>query len=884
MTPAAPSIEAGDQPGAEASAPAPDTACVHCGLPVGAAPVGTDPYFCCSGCEIVYHALHESGFGDTYYRLSDVAREREPEPAKTSIDPLVLSELDTDGFLEDHTEQQADGTRTADLFLDGVHCAACVWLVERLPQELDGVLAATLDLPRARLSLHWDPDACRLSTVAEWLLQFGYVAHPVRQDASESRTEGERSLLVKVGVTWALAGNVMLLALAFYAGLDVSGDPGLATAARWLSMLLATVSVGYGGGEFVRRAGASIRLALRTRSLRSLHMDIPIALGILVGYADSAWSTVTGSGEVWFDSITVLIAALLTARWLQLRSRRLAGDATDRLLSLLPSMVRRVGPDGTVDTVRLDEIHRGDLVRVPTGEVVPVDGVVASGESTINNAVLTGESRPESVRAGSDVAAGATNLRAPLDVLVQAAGPESRVGRLLDWIHDGAAPRARVASLADRLTGYFVSGVAVLALATALIWWWIEPSAVATHVVALLVITCPCALGMATPLALAVAAGKAAQAGIFLKNESATQHLTEIDAVVVDKTGTLTDGRLSLIDAVGDEQAIDRAAALEAHSTHPIAEALVRARGSCSRDGSTGAGRTDPSQVAPAVAPTVAPAVGPVVEDVDAVSGQGIRGRVDGHDVIVGRPDWVRTFTSTWPDDPDRFTEWAEHGHTPVAVAVDGRLAVALSFGDALRPDSADILSMLDAMGTDVSLLSGDHPTVVSAVARSLGLPADRARGHVMPEDKQAAVERLQQEGRTVAMIGDGVNDAAALQAADVGIAVEGGSTASLVAADVFLTRDGLSPVADLFRGADRVMGVIRRNLSFSLFYNVAGAAAAMSGVVGPLVAAVAMPLSSLVVVTSSILQRSFPSPEPTGSPAPGSPDRPPTHAPSPSP
>ena len=855
MTFAPPSIQAEAPAGSDGASarPSPDTPCVHCGLPVGSAPVGNDPTFCCSGCEVVYHALHESGLGDTYYRLSDVARERDPVPARTSIDPLVLSELDTASFLEEHTALQEDGTRRTELFLDGVHCAACVWLVERLPQEMDGVLATTLDLPRARLSLHWDPTARDLSEIAEWLLQFGYVVHPVRQDSSEGRTEGERALLVKVGVTWALAGNVMLLALAFYAGLDVSGDPGLATAARWLSMLLASVSVAYGGSEFIRRAWASLRLTARTRSIRSLHMDTPIALGILVGYADSAWATVTGTGEVWFDSITVLIAALLTARWMQLRSRRLAGDATDRLLSLIPSMVRRIGPDGALETVRMDEVHRGDLVRVPTGEVIPVDGVVATGESTVNNAVLTGESRPERVRAGSDVSAGATNLSGPLDVLVQAAGSDSRVGRLLDWIRDSDGANARVASLADRLTGYFVSGVAVLALATALIWWWIEPSTVATHVVALLVITCPCALGMATPLALAVAAGKAARAGIFLKNESATQALTEVDAVVLDKTGTLTEGRLSLVETVGDDRTIDLAAALEAHSTHPIADALVRARSTCPLDPD----RPDAASDSPTA----------TVDDVEAVHGQGIRGRVDGCDVAIGRPDWVRTLTTDWPADLDRFADFAQQGHTPVAVAVDGRPAAALAFGDAIRPDSADILRMLHEAGTDVYLLSGDHPRVAAAVARTLGIRPDRVRGHVLPEDKRDVVERLQEDGRIVAMIGDGVNDAAALQAADVGVAVEGGSTASLVAADVFLTRDGLGAVADLFEGAGRVMRVIRRNLGFSLLYNVAAAAAAMSGLVGPLVAAIAMPLSSLVVVTSSISQRSFS----TDSPAPRS-------------
>jgi len=797
--------------------------------------VGDDPYFCCSGCDVVYRALHDAGFGDTYYELSGIAEERPPEPASTSLDPLALSEMDTDAFLDEHAEALGDGTRRVRLFLDGVHCAACVWLVERLPHEMEGVIEATLDLPRARLLLRWTPDVTPLSDVARWLAQFGYTAHPVRQDSASTRTEGERRLLVKVGVSWALAGNVMLLAFAFYAGLDVSGDPMLATAARWLSMLLAAVSVGYGGMEFIRRAAASVRLAVRTRELRSLHMDLPIAAGVLVGFGDSALATIRGTGEVWFDSVTVLIAALLTARWLQLRSRRLAGDATDRLLSLIPSMVRRVAPDGSTDTVRIDDVHAGEVVRVPTGEVVPVDGVVATGASTVNNAVLTGESRPESVQAGDAVTAGATNLSAPLDIVVDAAGRDTRVGQLLAWVREASSQEARVVSLTDRLTGAFVTAVAGLAVLTAILWGWLDPASATQHVVALLVITCPCALGMATPLAMAVATGKAARAGIFVKSESAVQQLTSVDAVVVDKTGTLTEGALSLVETAGDADAIAAAAALEAHSTHPIAQALVAARGTCTVED------------------------GPVVADVDATSGHGIAGTVEGRRIVVGRPDWVAARADDPSDYRTALAGFAEARHTPVAVAVDGRIAAALAFGDRLRPNSHAILQSLAARGTDVYVCSGDHPDVVAAVAQALDLAPERARGHVTPEAKQAFVERLRAGGRTVAMIGDGVNDAAALQAADVGIAVEGGSTASLVAANVFLTRDGMQPVDELFTGADRVMRVIRRNLTFSLGYNVLGAAAAMSGLVGPLVAAVAMPISSLVVVASSILQRSFP-------------------------
>ncbi|MEM6783481.1 MAG: heavy metal translocating P-type ATPase [Bacteroidota bacterium] len=837
------------------SAPlAPETPCVHCGLPVGPRPVlatsegdSLPSAFCCTGCRVVSEALGAAGLGETYYRLRGVAtstRTVSPggeRPAKS--DALQLAELDTEAFLAQHTTEAAEGLRRTQLFLDGVHCAACVWLVERLPFEMDGVAEAVLDLPRARLSLTFDAEAVQLSEVGRWLARFGYAARPMRTEASGQRTEAERKLLVRLGVAWALAGNVMLLAFAFYAGLDAEADATMAAFARWVSLALAIPAVAYGAAPFFQRAWASTRLAWRARDPRRLHIDTPIALGIGVGTLHSAWATVSGQGEVWFDSITVLIAALLTARWLQLRSRRLAGDASERLLSLLPSMVRRVSDSGETVVARLDELARGETVEVPAGEVIPVDGIVTRGESQLNNAVLTGESRPVPVAQGDAIEAGATNLVTPLHVRVEATGEATRVGRLLKWVRDEEGRKARVVLLADRLSGYFALSVLSLAALTAVVWTFLgTPSVAAQHVVALLVITCPCAIGMATPLAMAVAAGRAARGGIFLKSDAATQRLTEADTLVLDKTGTLTEGRMTLVETVAAEgvaaaAALDLAAVLEADVVHPIATALVAARG-C------------PGQRA---------------EGVEAEAGQGVRGIVDGHAVVVGRPSWVwaqRGEASQASADAalaDAVERFAEAGHTPVAIALDGQLAAVCAIGDRLRDDALAVLRTLDAAGLTIYLCSGDHPAAVAAVARTLGIPTERAHGGVAPEAKRAAVEALQAEGQVVVMVGDGVNDAAALRAADVGVAVGGGSTASLVAADVFLTRPGLAPLAEAFAGTRHTLGVVRRNLGISLVYNVGGAAAAMLGLVTPLVAAVAMPISSLLVVASSILQRSFP-------------------------
>ena len=820
--PVAPPAASPDRAGRLADAP-----CAHCGLPVGRRPARTaaGEACCCTGCAVVRDALAAAGYGETYDRLRTLAPSTQPAGRPQTPEALALDELDRPAFVEG-LDTTASGERAVSLFVDGVHCAACVWLVERLPFEVDGVSTARLDLPRARLSLTFDPDRVRLGDVGRWLARFGYAVRPSRPEAGTA-SAAERSLLVRMGVAWALAGNIMLVAFALYSGLDAEPG-GLATAARWFSLALTVPAVGYGAAPFFRRAWASVRSAWRARSARHLHLDTPIALGIAVGAGQSAVATVTGRGEVWFDSVAVLIAALLTARWLQLRSRRLAGEASERLLALVPRVARRVVGEG-VEVVDLDDVRLGDLIEVPAGEVVPVDGVVETGVSRLDRAALTGEARPEPVQAGSPAEAGTTNLQAPLRVRATAVGEATRVGRLLAWVERGEVRRAPVVLWADRIGGFFVLAVLALAALTASLWLWLDPAAMPAHVAALLVITCPCALGMATPLALAVAQGRAARHGIFVKSDEAVQRLTEIDTVVLDKTGTLTEGRMALAEWVGDEAALDLAATLDALATHPVAEALVRARG-------VGGGR---------------------VADFEAVAGRGVRGRVGASAVAVGRPDWVESQAGPLPPGWRRaLAAWAEAGHTPVAIAVDGAPAAALAVGDRLRPEAADLVRRLTAAGKAVHLLSGDHPATVAAVARQLGI--GDAQGGVSPEAKREAIEALQARSRAVLMVGDGVNDAAALRQADVGAAVGGGTTAALVAADLFLTRRGVAPLLDALGGAGQAMRTVRRLLVLSLAYNTVGAAAAVAGLVTPLVAAAAMPVSSLAVVGLALLQPSF--------------------------
>lgn len=822
------------------------TPCAHCGLP---APRREDdePAFCCVGCEAVYHAIHEGGL-ENFYQFQGMGALGET-PRGVERGQQGFAYLDDPAFIESQTELMPDGSRRVKMHLEGVHCAGCVWLTEKMPTAIDGVLDSRLSLSRGRLELNWDPDKVKLSDAARWLAKFGYMPHPLSADRLGGAGEAERALLKRVGVSWAISGNIMIMAVAGYGGLNMVQDPGLAGLMRWASLLLASISMVYGGGVFFRRAWASLRApafaaqpgAPRVSRWTHLSMDVPIALGLLVGWLHSAVATFSGVGDVWFDSLAVLIAALLTARWLQMRGQRFAGEATDRLLSLLPTTARRIGEDGAIEEILADQLQARDRIEVRAGDVVPADGIVELGASSLHRAIVTGESRPEPVGPGEAIEAGVTNLGAVLTIRVEATGQDTHVGRLMRWVEEGDRRRAPVVQLADTLGGIFVLVVLIAAAITGGVWAMIAPEQAIAHVVALLVISCPCALGMATPLALTVGVGRAARQGIFIKHDDVLQSLARATHIIFDKTGTLTEGRMTVAECVGDEQAAFAAANLEMQSTHPIARALVA--------------------WAHQNAPVWPPAH--LAEDVEEVIGAGILGRIGGQEVAVGRLDWLLERGNQ----TDKIARWrqlevdfATSGGSPIFVAIDGEVRCALSMGDRMRVDTPALLEKLRQRGIQVGVLSGDHPELVAHSAASLGVDPKLTRGGVSPEEKRDFIQALRAQApeAVIVMVGDGVNDAIAMQQADVGIAVFDGAQAALVAADIFVTREGLAPIGLLLDGTGHVMHTIHRNLAGSAVYNALGITAAALGFVTPLVAAVAMPFSSLFVIASSLLQKSF--------------------------
>jgi Cu2+-exporting ATPase len=794
-------------------------ACAHCGLPVppGLIEASSERQFCCSGCRTVFSIIHGADLGQ-YYRIREAVGDRDARAARTTGSDY--DEFDDPAYLNTYARPLAGGLMETSFLLEGVHCAACVWLIERLSRVAPGVVSSRLDFRRATVTLTYNPAVSALSSIAKGLEGLGYPPHPprgLRRD--QVRRAENRRYWIRVGVAGALAGNIMLLAIALYGGLFGGISEEFRHLFRWFSAGLGVLCLAWPGSVFFRGAIA----ALRTRTA---NLDVPIALALAVGGVWGVVNTVRGSGEIYFDSLAALVFLLLVGRWIQHGQQRRAADSVELLFTMAPTRARLIDEGEGRRTVPIEAVEPGMVVEVLADESIPVDGEVVAGESRIDAAVLTGESEPVRVRVGDAVAAGTVNLGAAIRVRVVASGEEARVGRLMRLVSEAATQRAPIVRLADRIAGWFVVVVSTLAGLTVAGWSLVSLELAIEHATALLIVACPCALGLATPLVLSAVMGRLAREGTMVKGAASLERLARPGTLLLDKTGTLTVGGLHVAEWTGDEAIRPLIAALERHSAHPAAKAL---------------GATDDRALR--------------VEGVEQTAASGIRGVVEGRPVAAGTAAYLGAMGVRADDS---LIAWgreqaARHARTPVFIAVEGVMCAGAALGDRIRPDAGAMLDKARRAGWTVGVLSGDRPEVVAAVARQLGLDGSLAHGGMTPEDKLAHVRRLIEarggDAGPVVMIGDGVNDAAALAAADVGVAVHGGAEASLEAADVAIQRPGLAPILGLLEASRESMGRIRVCFLASVSYNATAAVLAMAGLVHPLLAAVLMPASSITVV-----------------------------------
>ncbi|MEJ2028322.1 MAG: heavy metal translocating P-type ATPase [Maritimibacter sp.] len=694
------------------------------------------------------------------------------------------------------------------LSLPTAHCAACIVGVEGSLAQMEGVRSARVNLTLKRATIEADPDV-EPQVLADFLSSVGYEAYELDAGvlSSTATEKSSRDILMRIGVAGFGMMNVMLLSVAVWSGAsDATRDM-----FHWISAAIALPVIAFSAQPFFKNAWGALRV-------KHLNMDVPISLAILLASGLSIYETAHSGAHAYFDAALSLTFFLLAGRYLDHRTRAVARSAAEELAALEVPRAHRVLADGSEEVVPVGEIAVGELVRVVPGARVPVDGMVEEGESEIDRSLLTGESLPVFAGPGEMLNTGEVNLTGPLTLRVSAAGKDSSLHRMADLVAMAETSRNKYTSLADRAAKIYAPAVHLLALA-ACIGWLVITGGDVRHAlniaVAVLIITCPCALGLAVPAVTTAASGRLFRQGMLLKSSTATERMAQVDHVVFDKTGTLTEGQPKL-ENTGDHSDDDLALALALAqgSSHPLARAIVEAVG----------GMGLPYLV---------------LSEVREIPGHGIEAQYDGQQVRLGRAEWLGAKAI------DRTATYLKIGKRP---------AVAFTFNDALRDGAAEAVAALKAHGMGVTLISGDAPAAVQDVAFRLGIEDYRAG--MLPQDKVAAIKALGDEGRTVLMVGDGLNDTAALAAAHVSISPASALEAARVVSDIVLLGKTLEPIAGALTLSRSATGRIKENFGIAAAYNAIAIPIALLGLATPLAAALAMSASSITVSLNALRLR----------------------------
>ncbi|MBI5429754.1 MAG: heavy metal translocating P-type ATPase [Nitrosomonadales bacterium] len=795
--------------------------CFHCGLPIPGdahyhSQIGGEARaFCCFACQQVCEAIHDAGL-QGYYQRTPQGVLLGPPPAP----PRDIEIYDMDEVQQDFVHREGD-ILDAHLLVEGIHCPACVWLIERAMMRVPGVLAANVNLAGKRLHLRWDNRRAKLSALIAELSRIGYAGTPYDPEAAEGAVKkANRAMLFRLFFAGFAMMNLNLISIALYSGAD-SGP--FRDFFHWMGCALATPTLLYSAVPFYKGAWGGLRNARLT-------MDLPIALGLSVTYVYSLYIIVSGSqvGAVYFDTVTNLTFVILIGRYLEGMFRHQAVAATNRLLDLQPRVATLL-LDGEEKLTPVRAVKVGDRVLVKPGSKIAMDGVVVEGRSSVDESMLSGESAPVGKREGDRVAAGTLNGGGALVVEVQATSRDSTLSRIIRLVEEAQSSKAPIQRLADRIVPWFV--LVTLVCAAIAFFAWSEHFEVALMAAtSVLIITCPCALGMATPMSIAVASGLGAKHGILVKNGAVLETLSRVTHFVFDKTGTLTEGKMRverMIAATGQEEdsLLKLAASVERYSEHSVAQAVTRA--------------AEERQL---------PYRDAVVESFHATPGAGVEAVLGGQPVVLGTLQWLESNRVVLSDELHAQIAGLEsQAKTCVHLAVAGQHAAILVLADTLRADAQGLVNTLRAAGIGMTLLSGDRRQVAEAIARQLG--GREVIAEVLPQDKDKVIRQLQQRGECVAMVGDGVNDAPALIRADVGIALGSGTDVSVESADIVLMQSELDKVRLATLLSRRTLRTIKQNIGLSLAYNSIMVPLAVMARVTPLVAAITMPLSSLLVI-----------------------------------
>jgi len=774
-----------------------------------------DLNFCCKGCQGIYHLLKDEGLDNFYDKLGDETLAPPTEQFEDSAN------FNSPAFYDRYVKVDDEGFSEVSLIIEGIHCSACVWLNEKALHKMEGIVEAHINHTNNKARIVWDDDILKLSSIIDMIRAIGYDAFPYDPQIQEARAEKERKdYYLRIAVAVFAMMNIMTIAVAQYAGFFTGMTQSIKNILNVAEWVLATPVLFYSGWVFFRGAYYGFRT-------KSVNMDILVATGASLTYLYSIYITLFEKGEAYFDSVTMIITFVLVGKFLEVLSKKSAADTLDVLSKHVPGEVTLL-KDGVQVNVGVSEVVVGDIVLLKAGEKAGIDGEIIDGEGSVDESSLTGESDPIYKRVGDHVVSGTTSIDAVLQYRATKDFEHSTLSNILTMLERSMAKKPRIEQLANRLSEYFSATILVLAFVTFAVWWfWPHTFDTAFMVgISVIVIACPCALALATPVATLVGLGQGAKRGILFKEAAQLETLAKTDTLVLDKTGTITEGRPQVIEVQWYDDAAQRDGnrlklqALLNASRHPVALGVAEYLSS---------GDETPASL-------------PVLDEVRQIAAKGMVARCDLQMLSGGNGALMRD-QGIMPAD--------ESEHTLFYFAVGKTLIARFELADQPRADAKEVIRALAHAGVDIVMLTGDHARAAQRVAESVGI--EHFHAGLTPEEKADRIAQMQSDGRKVVMAGDGVNDILALAQAEIGIAMGSGSDIAIDVSDVVLMNDSLTSLEEAFRIGRATYRLVKQNLMLSLVYNAVTIPLAMAGYVIPLVAAISMSLSSLLVVGNSM-------------------------------
>ncbi|HHD78722.1 MAG TPA: heavy metal translocating P-type ATPase [Epsilonproteobacteria bacterium] len=788
-----------------------EVACTHCNLtfPEEMMIKENGHYFCCNGCQGVYHLLNSEGLGTFYDKLGDTKL----QPAQQ--EKSDLEKFDLEGFKNKYIKVDEDGLHEIHLIIEGIHCSACVWLNEKVLHKTEGVLEASINYTNNKAKIIWDPEIVKLSQLIDTIRSIGYNAYPYDPRLQEERaTNTRKSYYTRILVAVFGAMNIMWLAIAHYAGYFGGIQQSFKDILNWAEFILATPVLFYSGWVFFKGAYYGYKNHI-------VNMDTLVASGALSAYIYSIYAMLSHKGEVYFDSVVMIITFVLVGKYLEVLSKKSAVDTLDSIMGSTPTEVTTV-KEGVKSLVSVENVCIGDKIELKPGEKVVIDGIVVQGEASFDESSLTGENEPIYKKKGDEILSGSLCLDSVVHYEANKDASSSLLSSIVNLLEESITKKPRIEQLANTISGYFSTVILLIALLTFVGWYFFMGSFETALIIGIsvIVIACPCALGLATPMATLVGIGVAAKHNILFKEATFLETMAKSNVLALDKTGTITEGKPSVVDVKMYESFEPSLLfALVSSSNHPISKGIKTY-----------------------LEETYESLTSYNLETIQSIEAKGISASYQNKKLLGGNSLLLQENGVPLNDDSK---------NTLFFFAIDNVLVARFELTDTIRQGAASAIKHIQNLGIEVVMLTGDHEESAMKVAKQVGITHVQAR--LLPQDKANVVEKYHQKGDVVVMVGDGINDAIALASSDIAIAMGNGADVAINISDVVLLDEKPESIYKAYKISHRTFRAVKENLGFSLLYNVIAVPLAVLGYVNPLVAALSMSLSSLVVVSNSL-------------------------------